>query len=198
MDITKSHIIPSSFSSANPSFQMGAVGLIFSYAINSSEQYYLEPFVNISILSDKSPIEKISGRSSQNPAEFLSVNNGAVFNDQYSMKDAAASTNHYGIGLNIYKKPNDYFGIGAGLHFTYVSTQISNEIITDSYYYNVDRYIRSSNVSSTEVLSLNKLVFSVPIILRGYLPIGDKHIRLSILGHISTQARMEASIGFCF
>lgn len=83
-------------------------------------------------------------------------------------------------GVNLLRKAGKYFAVGGGIQALFVTTKIT---ATDG-----------------SELDRAAIVPSIPMVVRGYLPIGkdDFHLRVSFYGHLTWKSYIQASIGFGF
>ena len=196
-DVTSSHLKYSEFSTEKIGFNRGASTIGISYSYNAFDKFYVEPFVNATFLNDSTKI--ISQRFQENvTADVLDIPyTENVLLNQYSI-GIRVGTKHYSFGFNLMNKVNNILYIGGGVHFTYLKTVINDDLITESYYYNGNEYLLAVRSKMPIPYVFNKMSISIPIIIRAYVPIKEMALRFSVLGHLSVNPRLEASIGFCF
>jgi hypothetical protein len=196
-DLTSSHIA-NGYSLLDKKFDLYSTGASISYMANPfGDHFYFEPFFAFTFLPDSSKLASKSHRSSLNPEIIPSSNNGSTMVEQYSI-GAPGKTNHFSAGFNLMKKVNSYFWIGGGIHAVMSRTFITDNVITDAFVYEDDLYSLVYRSETPIGFQSNKTYLTVPIIIRASLPVKENFVFLSLIGHLSVHARMQASIGFSF
>lgn len=198
-DISSLHNKYLLFRSDTLSINTGAIGVSISGSINRSETFHIEPFLQFSVMPDKSSMINLSGRKYLNDSGIITTSTESAYLDSYSYGKVDAESKSFSTGLNLYKRVSRYFGIGGGLHFTYIASEFTEYRANDIYYYSGGTYKFYTRIFEEVSHSKSKIVPSFPIVVRVYIPFENNlAIRFSLYGHIANQARLSCSIGFCF
>lgn len=197
-DATSIHPDVEGYDPAGNLFRDKSLGVQVSYAHLYDEDCIVEPVIGYTITADESLVHNERGIDIDSDLFRPEEGSTNSYSVTYKGKDAAFSTKQLNVGLNLLKRVSTNLEVGAGLYGLFKFTTISDIDITATHVYSNGEYFTSFAYAEINERDITRIAPSVPIIVRGVMPLGKRALKLQLEGHLTYNPFIRTSVMFTF